>query len=69
MAETSQSAMGPYLAMAAAGSMSNSLAALFSQYELFKTKPGGDEGGGGIEDGGGGEGAAVRRSTGSHCGG
>ena len=37
MAETSQSAMGPYLAMVAFGSLSNSWAALLSQYELLKT--------------------------------
>ena len=37
MAETSQSAMGPYLAMVAAGSTSNSWAALFSQNTIVKT--------------------------------
>ena len=55
MAETFQSAMGPYIARAAAGSSSNSATAVIRPGRLVKTL---------------GEGAAaVRRSTGSHRGG
>ena len=54
MAETSQSAMGPYSAMAELASLLNSWAATFRAFRLAKEYGGGDAGGG---EGGGGKGA------------
>ena len=60
MAETHQSAMGPYVAMAKAAFESNSVTAVFREPLLVKVwvqAPVGEvEGGGGEGDGGGGEG-------------
>ena len=50
MAETSQSATGPYVAMADAGSALNAWTAAFREAVLVKV-PGGDDGGDGGEDG------------------
>ena len=61
MAETSQSAMGPYVATAAVWLMSNDWTAVFREAWLVKV-PGGEGGGGvgggggGLGDGGGGDG-------------
>jgi hypothetical protein len=54
MAETSQSAMGPYSAMAELASLLNSWAATFRAFRFAKEYGGGDAGGG---EGGGGKGA------------
>ena len=62
MAETSQSAIGPYVAVATVGLALNAWTAVFR--EVVSTK-----GGGGEEGGGEGEDGAVARNTGSHCGG
>ena len=53
MAETSQSAMGPYVAIAAVGSVLYAWTAVFREALVVKV-PGGEGGGGG--GGGGGEG-------------
>jgi hypothetical protein len=64
MAETSQSAMGPYVAIAAVLLALNALAAV-SRKALIAKVPGGDdggglgEGGGGLGEGGGGLGGCV----------
>ena len=55
MAETSQSAMGPYVATAAVWLMSNDWTAVFREAWLVKV-PGGEGGGGGGGEGGGGVG-------------
>ena len=63
MAETSQSAMGPYSAMAEAASSLNSSRAPSRAFRLAKAYGGGGEGGGG-EGGGEGEGSdAAARSS------
>ena len=66
MAETSQSAMGPYVAMAAVEFASKAWTAVFSSVVSVNVV-----GGGGSESGGGGgDGGLVKaRSTGKNCGG
>ena len=76
MAETSQSAMGPYVAVAAVASLLNARTAAFREAVLVKV-PGGDDGGdggdgggrgGGGEDGGeGGEGGENGEGGGWNC--
>ena len=59
MAETHQSAMGPYFAMAAASvelQWVNSVTAAFREALVVKVQGGGGDGGGGDGGGGGGEG-------------
>ena len=55
MAETSQSAMGPYVAVATVGLALNAWTAVFREAVLVKV-PGSDGGGGGGNGGGGGGG-------------
>eukprot|EP00964_Phaeocystis_antarctica_P019377 scaffold10704_cov52-Phaeocystis_antarctica.AAC.2 len=73
MAETSQSAMGPYVAVAAVASLLNANTAAFREAVLVKV-PGGDEGGNGGgggecggEGGGGGEGGEGGEGGGWNC--
>ena len=55
-AETSQVAMGPYVAMAATESASNAWTAVFKEAVLVKMPGAEGDGGGGLGDGGGGDG-------------
>ena len=64
MAETSQSAIGPYVAMAALGLALYAWTAVCREALLVKVP-----GGGGDGDGGGGENEVSARSSGKNCGG